>query len=72
MEASLAGTPVASATDSINEPRHERIWSRWPVLPALLAILLGIVWLVFLLWPRPPAGDSAAAGFARDMSRHHY
>jgi uncharacterized protein (DUF305 family) len=71
MEASLAGTPVAPATDSINEPRHERTWSRWPVLPALLAILLGIVWLVFLLWPRPPADDSADAGFARDMSRHH-
>lgn len=52
-------------------PASNRAWWRWPVLPALLAVLAGTLWFAFLLWPRPPTTGSADAGFARDMSRHH-
>lgn len=48
-----------------------RLWWRWPVLPALLAVVIGAVWLTVLLRPQPPGDESADAGFARDMSRHH-
>ena len=62
--------------DDVRDPSSgerwpEREWDRPPVLPALGLILLGVVWLVFLVWPRPPADGSVDAGFLRDMITHH-
>lgn len=54
-----------------DEPTGDHAWDRVPVLPALGLVLLGLVWLAFLVWPRPPADDSADAGFLRDMITHH-
>jgi uncharacterized protein (DUF305 family) len=48
-----------------------RRWNEPPVLLALGAILAGVLALGMLLVPRPPASDSAEAGFARDMIVHH-
>ena len=58
-------------TDLGHEPTGDRTWDRVPVLPALGLVLLGVVWLAFLIWPRPPADDSVDAGFLRDMITHH-
>ena len=57
--------------EPIDELFPDREWDRVPVLPALGLVLLGVVWMVFLVWPRPPADDSADAGFLRDMIVHH-
>jgi hypothetical protein len=57
--------------DQLGEPFPGREWDRAPVLPALGLVLLGVVWMAFLTWPRPPADDSVDAGFLRDMIVHH-
>lgn len=56
--------PAASAPGS-------RPVASLPVVVALLTALLGVVAGGFLLAPQRPAEDSAAVGFARDMSVHH-
>ena len=56
---------------ALDEPLPRRDWDRAPVLPALGLVLLGVVWLAFLVWPRPPADESVDAGFLRDMMTHH-
>lgn len=40
-------------------------------LLAMLAMVVGAAVLVYGMIPRPPDGDSAEAGFLRDMSDHH-
>ena len=55
----------------LDESLPDREWDRAPVLPALGLVLLGVVWMAFLIWPRPPADDSVDAGFLRDMIVHH-
>lgn len=56
--------PAASAPGS-------RPVASLPVVVALLTALLGVLAGGFLLAPQRPAEDSAAVGFARDMSVHH-
>ena len=41
------------------------------MLLAFAALLLGALWTVSSLQPRPPSETSADVGFARDMSDHH-
>ena len=57
--------------DSREESLPDRAWDQAPVLPALGLVLLGVMWMAFLIWPRPPADDSVDAGFLRDMIVHH-
>jgi len=40
-------------------------------LAVLGVVLVGVVVLAWQLWPRDPGGDSAEAGFLRDMYTHH-
>ena len=49
----------------------ERQIRSWPVVLALLSVLAGVVAGAAYLAAQPPAEDSAAVGFARDMSQHH-
>jgi len=40
-------------------------------LALLAVVVIGLAVLAWQLWPRNPAGDSAEAGFLRDMYTHH-
>lgn len=69
---SLAPDPDGQLEDEpLDEPFRGREWDRVPVLPALGLVLIGVVWMAFLVWPSHPADDSADAGFLRDMMTHH-
>lgn len=54
--------------EPLSPSRH---WDDSPVLIALVAILVGALWLGFVATPRAPADGSPEAGFARDMMVHH-
>lgn len=69
---------VSSMTDTATRPERrpstlalERQVRSWPVVLALLTVLAGLVAGAAYLTPQPPGEDSAAVGFARDMSQHH-
>jgi uncharacterized protein (DUF305 family) len=63
--------PHSEAERASKERSRSRRLSEPPVLLALAAIVAGVVSLVLLFVSRPPAEDSAEAGFARDMIIHH-
>ncbi len=42
-----------------------------PAMGVLIVILVGAAVLIWQVWPKDPAGDSAEAGFLRDMYSHH-
>ncbi len=64
---------IVAAERPETAPAGSRLRARWFVAlaAALLAVALGFVGGVWTASPRPPANDSAEAGFARDMITHH-
>lgn len=64
---------MATTTDEARTWRLPLVDRRFGVfaLVALVALLAGAAIFVYGLIPRAPAGDSAEAGFLRDMSDHH-
>ena len=49
----------------------DRLRDNWIAAALVAVILVGVLVFAFQLIPRDPGGDSAEAGFARDMSTHH-
>jgi uncharacterized protein (DUF305 family) len=79
----MANQPNATDTealveeDEVTEPTPLRRGFFVPLpgtvmaLSLLAVVVIGIGVLAWQLWPRDPAGDSAEAGFLRDMYNHH-
>lgn len=64
--------PVSEWTEAAAEPRPASLTLRYLTLAMAAVLLLGVGWTAATLAAgRTPGENSAEAGFARDMSRHH-
>ncbi len=61
--------------DTIASPQRRGVFIPFPASAfasiLLAVVLIGAAVFVWSAWPRPPADDSAEAGFLRDMITHH-